>query len=74
MRPCRLFTALWLVPLVAVTSAQGADKPKSNDGFRFGTQVKFVDTPSEAARQALKEEKLVFILHVSGQFEDPRLT
>src|SRR6516164_3518738 len=37
---------------------------------RFGTAVTFVDSPSEAARRALKEEKLVFVLHVSGLFED----
>jgi hypothetical protein len=40
----------------------------------FGTQVEFVGTPSEAARQAKKEQKLVFVLHVSGNFEDPRFT
>ncbi len=40
----------------------------------FGTNVKFVKTPSEAGQQALKEEKLVFVLHVSGQFEDPTFT
>jgi len=40
----------------------------------FGTNVKFVKTPSDAGRQALKEEKLVFVLHVSGQFEDPDFT
>jgi len=40
----------------------------------FGTSVHFVKTPSEAARQALKEEKLVFVLHLSGLFEDPTLT
>ena len=40
----------------------------------FGTSVNFVKTPSEAARQALKEEKLVFVLHLSGIFEDPTLT
>ena len=40
----------------------------------FGTNVKFVKTPSDAARQALKEEKLVFVLHVSGDFEDPDFT
>jgi hypothetical protein len=33
-----------------------------------------VDTPSEAAAQAKKEGKLVFVLHVSGNFEDPRFT
>jgi hypothetical protein len=39
-----------------------------------GTTVHFVNTPSEAAQQAKKEEKLVFVLHVSGQFEDPGIT
>jgi hypothetical protein len=39
-----------------------------------GTSIDFVDTPSEAAGKAKKEEKLVFILHVSGHFEDPRFT
>jgi hypothetical protein len=36
--------------------------------------VQFVKTPSEAARLARKEEKLVFILHVSGLFENPDFT
>ena len=39
-----------------------------------GTSVEFVDSPKEAAGLAKKEEKLVFILHVSGHFEDPRFT
>ncbi len=39
-----------------------------------GTHVDFVDTPSEAAKLAKKQEKLVFVLHVSGNFEDPRFT
>jgi len=50
-----------------------ADKSEGGCGS-FGTQVEFVDTPSEAARQARKEQKLVFVLHVSGNFEDPRFT
>ncbi len=40
----------------------------------FGTKVDFVDLPKEAAALAKKEEKLVFVLHVSGNFEDPRFT
>ncbi len=40
----------------------------------YGTSVEFVSTPSEAARQAKKEQKLVFVLHVSGHFEDPKFT
>jgi hypothetical protein len=39
-----------------------------------GTSVDFVDTPKEAAALAKKEQKLVFVLHVSGHFEDPRFT
>lgn len=39
-----------------------------------GTRVEFFDTPSEAAKVAKKEQKLVFVLHVSGNFEDPRFT
>jgi hypothetical protein len=41
---------------------------------KYGTQVEFVDTPKEAAEKAKKEEKLVFVLHLSGVFEDPNLT
>ena len=36
--------------------------------------MNFVNTPSEAAKEAKKQEKLVFVLHVSGQFEDPGIT
>ena len=39
-----------------------------------GTTIDFVDTPKEAAALAKQQEKLVFVLHVSGHFEDPGLT
>jgi hypothetical protein len=39
-----------------------------------GTNVHFYKSPSEAARAANKEEKLVFVLHISGLFEDPDFT
>jgi hypothetical protein len=38
------------------------------------TAVHFEASPSAAARKARKEEKLVFVLHVSGLFEDPKVT
>jgi len=47
------------------------DKPKCGS---FGTTVQFVPTPKDAADQAKKEEKLVFVLHVSGNFETPEFT
>ena len=75
-----LLPALWL--LSAQASEQSgiakASAPKVTDlggsCGDYGTSVHFVKTPSEAARQALKEEKLVFVLHLSGIFEDPTLT
>ena len=64
--------------LVASAGANDqAKKPAAGDPESpgcHGTAVNFVDTPSEAAKQAKKEEKLVFVLHVSGQFEDPSIT
>jgi len=41
---------------------------------KHGTTIDFVSTPSEAATLAKKDGKLVFVLHVSGLFEDPTLT
>ena len=40
----------------------------------FGTSVEFASSPVEAAKQALEEEKLVFVLHVSGLFEESNFT
>ena len=40
----------------------------------YGTSVVFADSAAEAAKQAIKEEKLVFILHVSGLFEESEYT
>ena len=40
----------------------------------YGTSVHFEETPVEAAKAAKKEGKLVMVLHISGHFEDPRLT
>jgi hypothetical protein len=50
-----------------------ADKPEGGCAGH-GTSVEFFDTPGEAATRAKKEQKLVFVLHVSGNFEDPRFT
>jgi hypothetical protein len=40
----------------------------------YGTSIFMEDSPALAAKRALKEEKLVMVLHVSGYFEDPKLT
>jgi hypothetical protein len=40
----------------------------------FGTGVDFVSSPAEAYRRAKADGKLVFLLHVSGNFEDSCFT
>jgi hypothetical protein len=73
-----LLAALWLTSAQAdqVKSTKklpaGLEKPACDGDF--GTSVHFEPTPSDAARKALKEEKLVFVLHVSGLFENPDFT
>jgi len=76
MRRWLFGTALGLgLAALAGLAQAGPDKQKSEGTCgSFGTTVEFVDTPSAAARQAKKEQKLVFVLHVSGNFEDPRFT
>jgi hypothetical protein len=81
MRTCAVLTAaaLWLGPLglaqaappVAAPAAKAAPAVCTGD---FGTSILFEDSPQDAAKRALKEEKLVLVLHVSGYFEDPKLT
>jgi hypothetical protein len=75
-----LLSGLWLLGARAdgprAQGPPGADKvcTTGSCGGDYGTAVHFVKTPSEAARQALKEEKLVLVLHVSGLFENPDFT
>jgi hypothetical protein len=40
----------------------------------YGTSVQFLGNQAEAARLALKEKKLLLVLHISGNFEDSRFT
>ena len=40
----------------------------------FGTSLAFATNPTEARKQAAAKEKLLFLLHVSGDFDDPGFT
>jgi hypothetical protein len=69
---------IWLTSILGLAMATGpgnhAGEDKEVSCSSYGTRVNFVSNPSEAARQAKVEEKLVFVLHVSGHFEDPTFT
>jgi len=69
--------ALLAFVLAAGSSAVSAGKTVAAEEEvcgQFGTTLTFAASPAEAARQALKEEKLVFVLHVSGNFEESQFT
>jgi hypothetical protein len=68
--------ALGIVALVSTAALEAGDKAKGSSSTcqTFGTSVEFEKSPSEAAKVAKKEEKLVMVLHISGIFEDPSLT
>ena len=70
----KLAAMLCLAVALPTATAGDFDKPNKATCGSHGTTIDFVDTPSIAATQAKKEEKLVFVLHVSGHFEDPRFT
>jgi hypothetical protein len=57
--------------LLAGEKSLNDEKPSCGN---HGTTIDFLDTPKEAAAQAKKEGKLVLVLHVSGNFEDPQFT
>ena len=71
----RRMTWLTLALVLGVGSAWATEKKKeSGTCSSHETAIDFFDTPSEAATAAKKQEKLVLVLHVSGNFEDPRFT
>jgi hypothetical protein len=62
----------------AIVPAVEAKKDPADDNKdtcrRFGTAVDFAESPMEAFKQATKEKKLTFVLHISGNFEDSKFT
>ncbi len=54
----------------AATRAQNSNP----NGGRYGTQVDFIDDPTEAAKLALQQKKLLFVMHIAGNFEDNGFT
>ena len=67
--------ALMAVALMAsLASAQDGESCGKCGTKTYGTSVVWSGSPSEAAAKAKADEKLVFVLHVSGHFEDANFT
>jgi hypothetical protein len=56
-------------PVVDLTPAA---PPKTCE--TFGTSVEFAASPAEAAKTAKRDDKLLFLMHISGNFEDDAFT
>jgi hypothetical protein len=69
---------LWIAFALALPLAaqEGAKSPDCKGCGRetYGTSVDWHGTPTEAGAKAKSDEKLLFLLHVSGYFEDPKFT
>ena len=75
MRSLLRFWALAAVALVGLSTAWAASPAtKPATCGEYGTSIQFEKSPSDAAKKALKDEKLVMVLHISGYFEDPDFT
>ena len=69
-----LAAALAFTAAGALFLTQTAAADDEADCGEFGTSVAFEESPAAAAKKAMKEEKLVMVLHVSGNFETPEYT
>ena len=66
-----------LLTLAVASSGAASAQTKPSDTATcgdYGTSIHFEKTPKDAAKKALKEEKLVMVLHISGLFEDSEFT
>ncbi len=68
--------ATMVLALAAAIPARADESPNCTSCGKetYGTSIVWAGSPAEAAKRAEKEEKLVFVLHVSGEFEDPKFT
>ncbi len=59
----------WQIPPDAFVKA-----PKQSAGETYGTKVLFLNNQTEAADLARQQHKLLFVMHISGNFEDSCFT
>jgi hypothetical protein len=58
----------------AEPAAPTGETPVPPTGETYGTQVLFLNNPTTAAGMARHDHKLMFVMHISGNFEDACFT
>ena len=74
MRMLALGLVAGVCSLPGIAGEKKAGKAAAEPCGDHGTSLHFEKSPKEAATKAAKEEKLVFVVHVSGIFEETDLT
>ncbi len=67
-------TVGWLAPLQAPQAMPAVAAAPKRATENYGTSVEFYCDPAEASQFAERERKLVFLLHLSGNFEEAKFT
>lgn len=76
MRKIRCAAAVFaaLATALALSAQDVPSKCRGCGNDKYGTAIEWTKSTAEAAKLAREQEKLVFVLHVSGYFEDPKFT
>jgi len=69
-----LLAGAFALPAIAADKKPGIKGSGAETCGDYGTTLHFEKTPKDAAKKAAQEEKLVFVVHVSGVFEETDLT
>ena len=67
-------TPVKVASIIPPPSTQVCEPAKNLKDRKLSTALTWSESVDEAARQADEEEKLVFLIHVSGNFESPGFT
>ena len=61
-------------PLPPPVREPAAEAAAPANGETYGTNVLFLNNPAAAAEEARRDDKLLFVMHISGNFEDSCFT
>jgi hypothetical protein len=64
----------WAAPQAAPPEPPAPPLPARRPVAMCGTSVEFISNPTLAGKYAAQDDRLLFVLHVSGDFEDPGFT
>jgi hypothetical protein len=61
-------------PLLGIAPPEPVKPATDEKGGQFGTKIHFARSQSVAFDRGVREQKLVMVLHLAGNFEDPGFT